>query len=617
MSLLVGYEAEVGKEARIPPFHLILTGITQHGKTEEIKRLVTEAQKLGYTILILDVKGKPEGEKGDFEGFGWHVPIYLAGIADTLSMYGLLESHSNMKLRKELPELARACKRGKTIKGAYEILKEMYEEKERKLHPYTKDRIEILLLVLGPLIEEMDKAQPTSKLLLKKGKINVMALRDQSSGFKQLAVNDATAYIRRYFRKTIEVFDEAHQQIPQSYGSGSKKTVTAAIKEGAGSQQFIWIADQTIKEVDKDVIAQIPFKIYGGQAIKLRAKETVEHLSVKRWRGKKINEEFIMQLKTGFFVLGERDRTRLVYTLPIWMPDFICRQVALGNFEPKAAKNIANFYSGFYGTVPRITVRPDKIAESRWRNQFEDLKKATEKAIAELEAEKQRLEKEVAEFEGKWDEATKIEKAVILEKEGEIKDLTNQLDVARKNHDIVLKQIHEFEERSKAAFSEMSDLTKQLAAAQKKLEGYEKFADSLAGILQGRSFIPSDRSPNRLIPGPSAIIVTDEQPPLEIDKLRKPLIQSTDDLTGRIAVLYAEGLLPKTAFSLSKLNNALDRRFGKREANPQLSAVCTNLVRWGYFEKVQSGKRTDYKIRMDPKEAKKKGLLKIREKIVE
>lgn len=65
--ILVGYEGEVTEETRVPVFHLICTGITQHGKTEELKRLTTEAQRLGYTILILDVKDKPEGEKTSSE----------------------------------------------------------------------------------------------------------------------------------------------------------------------------------------------------------------------------------------------------------------------------------------------------------------------------------------------------------------------------------------------------------------------------------------------------------------------------------------------------------------------------------------------------------------------
>lgn len=578
-SILVGYEAEVAEEARVPLFHMILTGITQHGKTEELKRVVTEAQRLGYTILILDVKDKPEGEKGDFEDFGVEVPIYLAGIADTLAIYGLLESHSGLPLRRELPELARACKRGKTLRGAFEILKELLSRE--KIHPVRKDRIEILVLVLEGLVAEMDKAKPSSKLRLKKGEINVMTLRGWSSGFKQLAVNDATAYIRKHYRKTIEVFDEAHQQIPQGYGSGSKRTVTSAIKEGAGSQQYVWVADQTIKEVDKDVIAQIPIKIYGGQpGAKLRAKETLDHLPVKSWRGNKITAEFIMQLETGFFLLGERNQTRLVYALPVWMPAPLGRLVAQGKCSPATAKEICDLTAERWVDRPVLGVRPTESPELRER--YETLKST----FKELEGKVKELESKVTEVSAERDKQA----ATFLEASGEhqknIVDLKDNLAKAR------------------AMVQELTD----------KLKHFEYFEEALRGILEPYMVklfkVAREAAPAK--PGiPSEISVTTEQPALSVKVERKALNVTDEDLLGKLTILYAEGDLGEGWFTTGTIYNLFKSRAWTK--NPQTSAKLDSMVRWGFLQKRMAGRRPEYRVKMKPEEAKAKGLLKVEE----
>ena len=587
--ILVGYEAEVAEEARVPLFHMILTGITQHGKTEELKRVVTEAQRVGYTILILDVKDKPEGEKGDFEGFGVEVPIYLAGIADTLAIYGLLESHSGLPLRRELPELARACKRGKTLRGAYEILKQLLDQE--KIHPVRKDRVEILVLVLEGLVAEMDKAKPSSKLRLKKGEINVMTLRGWSSGFKQLAVNDATAYIRKHYRKIIEVFDEAHQQIPQGYGSGSKRTVTSAIKEGAGSQQYIWIADQTIKEVDKDVIAQIPIKIYGGQpGAKLRAKETLDHLPVKTWRGQKINEEFIMRLETGFFLVGEKQQTRLVYALPVWMPAPLGRLVAEGKCSPETAKEICELTGQkvLLSLAERWVDQP-KPEKPELRERYEMLKSAFKELEGKVE-ELRYLEEWKAKYGGKFEEEKQQLESDLktleadYEDRGEtIKGLQKDLAAARENHDIVLKQLRE-------------------------LEPLRDLRNTLAKIFphpEPRVQIPAGSEPT----APSEISVTMKQPALSVKVERKPLNLTDEDLTGKIAIVYAEGKLGEGWFTVTDVNKAFHSHGWPRD--PRASKFLDQYAQWGYLEKKFAGKKPMYHVRMKPEEAKAKGLLKV------
>ena len=597
--ILVGYEAEVAEEARVPLFHMILTGITQHGKTEELKRVVTEAHELGFTILILDVKNKPKGETRDFAGFGTEIPIYLAGLADTLAIFGLLESHSGLPLRRELPELARACKRGKTLKGAYEILKTILTKE--KIHPVTKDRVEILVLVLEGLIDEMEKAKPSSKLKLKKGQINVMNLTGWSSGFKQLAVNDAVTFIRGHIPKSIIVFDEAHQFIPEGYGSGSKRTVTSAIKEGAGSQQYIFVADQTIKEVDKDVIAQIPIKIYGGQpGAKLRAKETLDHLPVKTWRDQKISADFIMQLKTGFFLLGERDRTRLVYTLPLWMPPALGRMVAEGKCLPEIAKEIC-FEPGQVPAFKRID--RSILSDSKdWKSEYEDLKGDWEeqrRKISELNEKLEGTEDAMRGLREKIEDLRTLEEwkekygPAFEKSEGRIGELE--------------EEVRRLKKEGKKTDAIIQTKKEKIQSMEKELEGWTEFKKVFATILPAQTQLPEKK------PGPGKIIVTTEQPILAVETLRHTLHLKAKNLEGKIAIIYAEGLL-KEKFRVADVVRAFQRHGWPRD--PRISIALSKFANWGYFGIIKEGKKTEYQIILSPSQARKQGLLKETEKII-
>jgi hypothetical protein len=109
----------------------------------------------------------------------------------------------------------------------------------------------------------------------------------------------------------------------------------------------------------------------------------------------------------------------------------------------------------------------------------------------------------------------------------------------------------------------------------------------------------------------SEVSVTTSQPTLIVKKEILPLELSQNDFRGRIAIAYSEGLLPKNkAFTKNQLHGILESRFSKREAYANFDDALADFVFWGYFEKVQSGKRWDYRVKLDPEEARTKGLLK-------
>jgi len=159
----------------------------------------------------------------------------------------------------------------------------------------------------------------------------------------------------------------------------------------------------------------------------------------------------------------------------------------------------------------------------------------------------------------------------------------------------------------------IAQLKDKVAEQQKIIESMEEYEEAVGLLRTALSkILPSPRmveADAREVP--AEINVNVQQPTLTVKVIRKPLELSQENLEGRIAIVYAEGLLPDKAFSISQLNKILESRFGTKEFPGNLGPACNKFVSWGYFEKVQSGKRWDYRVKLRPEEAKNKGLLKI------
>ena len=396
------YELPSGTVVKARMIHTILTGITQHGKTEVIKSLIPFYHSQGYTILIIDVKDKTIG-KPDFADYG-QIPIYLEEVTDPLSLLGLLESNAKMKLRFQFPELIKACQRSITLRGIRDELDAVITG--GKIHPVRKDKAEVLKLVLDNLIEEIDRIDKSDTLQIKKGQINCMNLSNQgfSDAFKQIAVRSVIRFVRMNLSKIFVIFDEAHIQVPEGYSSASKQWIVKTIKEGAASKQFLLIADQTIKEVDKNIVAQCHFKIFGGQAGgQLEAKRTYDYMPVK----KGVTIQSIMRLHLGHFFVCSRDWTKLCYALPRGVPEEIGVKVAKGKLTAEYVRD---------KFMVKIEKEDDEMV---YKEKFEQV----EKAIKTLRTELEHRNEKIQELEDKFRELTKSDAILMDELEARKKKL--------------------------------------------------------------------------------------------------------------------------------------------------------------------------------------------------
>jgi len=171
-----------------------------------------------------------------------------------------------------------------------------------------------------------------------------------------------------------------------------------------------------------------------------------------------------------------------------------------------------------------------------------------------------------------------------------------------KYHD-ELKKVKKHNELLDAKVTDLKKHTEELAS---ELKLYDEFRSVL------RRMLPQQRQPG-FEPGldvSSEVSVTIEQPALILKKKQEPLELSQNNVDGRIAIAYAEGLFDTKWFTKKRLNTILEQRFGKKEAYPNLQKPLTNMTAWGYFEFHMAGPRKEWRVKLAPKEARGKGLLK-------
>ena len=537
------YELPSGSVVKPRLIHTILTGITQHGKTEVIKSLIPFYHGEGYTVLIIDVKDKTLG-KPDFADYT-QIPIYLEEITDPLSLLGLLESNAKMKLKFQFPELIKACQRSSTLRGIRDELDAVITG--GKIHPVRKDKAEVLKLVLDNLIEEIDRIDKSDTLQIKKGQVNCMNLSNQgfSDAFKQIAVRSVIRFVRMNLSKIFVIFDEAHIQVPEGYSSASKQWIVKTIKEGASSKQFLLIADQTIKEVDKNIVAQCHFKVFGGQAGgQLEAKRTYDYMPVKSG----VTIQSIMRQALGHFYLCTRDWTKLCYALPRGVPEYLGFQVAKG-----------------------------KVTAEYVRDKF-----------------MVKIEKEDDEM-------------VYKEKFEKLEEKYNTLldNFQKAKHDVTKQVREEFRadvEKMKKELAKSDELVSKLQHTDKELEALKAFKKAVKSLPLPKKFCEEYRKKRQKISLEASLTeITVE------DKAPKEIIMTTQKTTGKLMFcalkLHHEKLLnsedlPFTSAELQKRA----REYGWNIGNKALGGSMMVMVREGQL--IQEGKkyRMPSKVRINIKE---------------
>jgi hypothetical protein len=268
---------------------------------------------------------------------------------------------------------------------------------------------------------------------------------------------------------------------------------------------------------------------------------------LKQLLGMKVRAEEIQTLPLGHFYAVIGNEVKKVYVLPAGVPEAIGKEVALSKRSPESVRD--------------EFLRPRMEDEDLfWKERYEQLKAEIPKLV---------------------EEARRQAYGEAVQKIDEIKKQWN---------------VEEYQQ----TIMQLKDDKATLEAELKKLEPLKAFREALVKFLGECTPLPGSSVP-------SEVTVQRDVPALTVQILRKPLMLSTDNAQGRLALLYAEGFFDEEERTISIVQKEMMRRGWSKD--PRLSGFLDEMCSWGYLRK----RRTDrwlYQAAIKSTEARSKGLLK-------
>lgn len=382
--VLLGFEKGTAAPVNIGITHSVFAAITRAGKSETVKAAVARSKTIRF--LILDVK-KPR----DYADLGVPVPIYVEDTTEPLMLKRLLESQSHLALKFEFPELLKVCKKASTYP---EILDAVTQGLEAKSHPIVKDKLLVLQHLLTRLVKELQQTPISDKLELT-DRINVMDLSDVSKELQQLAVHSTLKTLLKHHENIVVIADEFHRFAPQYGSNPSKDTVTDFIKEGGAKHLWLWVIDQTITGVDKQILKQCWLWVLGKQREVNEAKRTLDQIPFKTG----LTDKAIMRLKVGHFIVCTEDFAKVTY---VWLPGVprdLAKQVARGDVDVRKV-------------IPFLEQEENDLI---WKEKYEQEKRRREDLeakIVKLETRRDELEQHLGRADSELERLFALEKDV-------------------------------------------------------------------------------------------------------------------------------------------------------------------------------------------------------------
>lgn len=341
---------------------------------------------------------------------------------------------------------------------------------------------------------------------------------------------------------------------------------------------------QETTSVDKQLLKQVSIWVMGYQQEKNEVKNIREHL------GKKVKASQITSLKLGHFLALIHQEIYHVYVLPNGVKAGIGRKVARGEIPPEHVRD----------TI-MITKGDD---EEVYRRKAEELEEKLTEA-------KDRIK----ELEGKdaVDLSLDLEKEKTLRKEGdkEITRLGNLMDQKDKDHE-----------------DTVMDLKNELVEVKAEHLSTNRFVTAFKDLIVETVtplFPPSKDNAMTALSQPiqpeyEGVEVSFEQPAIEVVRKIPKLIVDTKSTRGQIFYLYATGALEapdevtNKAISTAAVNRLLISHGWNK--SPRTKSYLDDMMKAGYLEPKQAGKRYDYIVKIPITEAKERGLVTFREEVV-
>jgi len=349
----VGYEVGTGKEIKIKPTHLVVTGITfESGKTTTLQALIKRGN---YKAIIFKTK---IGEKGITEGT--IIPPYYKDEFDWEYASELLEASRKEKLKFERSWIIKYSKTAKNLlEFKSNIDKALADDTSgvKKLRELEKSVLITLQAYLEKILPELQYAPLSNTLDLHDG-INIMDLERFKEETQSLVIRSVLSEVLKNHKNTIVVIPEAWKYLPERLGSPVKRPAEAFIRQGATNNNFLWVDSQDITGVSKSILKQVSTWILGYQREINEIKRTLDQIPLPK--RKKPKPEDIASLSVGHFFIATSQFTKKVYVQPSWLEDKIAKQIALGKRKVETLEQPQSLAP--YSISPSYKSEPEKLS---------------------------------------------------------------------------------------------------------------------------------------------------------------------------------------------------------------------------------------------------------------
>lgn len=413
----LGFEVKTGDPVDIPITHTVFSALTGGGKTEAVIRLITEAAKLGYTVLAIDVKAKPR----DFEGVGREIRPVLIESTEALLVMRMLESVAGAGLFSRFSAILDASIDAKTLKDVLKNFETIRDNK--KAYPRKRDDAKVLGYLLAKLLEQIKEGDYASELELDRADPNdpsiyVMNVSQLPLGVQELVVDSVfRLLLAGKYQKTVVVLEEAINFIPQAEATQFETSARKFIREGRSAELFLWASGQALTEMDIAVRKQMRVWILGPQMEEREAEKFRKQVPMKG-----VDSHEIQRLPTGHFIAairraeeqgGQVDVVR-VYAQPIWLPEKVAIRIAKGEETLKDAMRYKRVVEKL-----RKEGRKAREMEAKERESYElalakanEIIQAKDEEIAELKRGMKLIGESVAQTKKELDEARILFKTI-------------------------------------------------------------------------------------------------------------------------------------------------------------------------------------------------------------
>jgi hypothetical protein len=528
------------------PVHLPLHHLAIFGMTQLSGKTTTLEALISRSGLKAIAFITKRGEAG-FTKFNLISPYYKPR-ADWQFVEGLVNVALGEKVKYEPGMRWAIIKVSKGAKNLRDVKAKAEEMLEKAKRDFQKQLFEKLITYLEIVVPELERWSFSDRLELSEG-VNVMDLSGMRLETQHLVIASTIEYAFQNLDHVVVIVPEAWETLPQFKMTPVKWVAQQFIRKGAAIGNYLWLDSQDIGGIDKTPLRQCDNWLMG----RMKEAHEVERI-LKQLLGMKVRAEEIQTLPLGHFYAVIGNEVKKVYVLPVGVPEEVGRKVALGELTPEYVRD-------------QFLRRKMEVEDAMWKEKYEELLRKYDEA-----------ERKIGEMLAEVGKPREHEKKL----EEEIRKLKNDNANLKKAYDITVEQLRE---------------------ACDKLERFRNFENALIGIVEAARPQGFESATSM----PSEINVQREAPALTVQIIRKPLVLSTDNAQGRLALLYAEGFFDEEERTISTVQREMMRRGWPKD--PRLSGFLDEMCSWGYLQK----RKTDrwlYQAAIKSAEAKEKSLLK-------